>query len=49
MNKNVYEKQAVDLIREDLVTLCYEYKSKSHLDLQLFKLYSALRTFAGLK
>ena len=52
-NKNLIEKQSVDLIREELVTLCYKAAANTlsmpHLDLQLFKIYSGLRTFAGLK
>ncbi len=47
--KNPLEKQAVDLIREELVQSCYKCSAISQLDLQLFKLYSGLRIFAGLK
>ena len=47
--KNPVEKQSVELMREDLVALCYECKRTPNLDLQLFKLYSGMRTFAGLK
>ena len=43
------EKQSVDQIREELVASCYKANSEKHLDLQLFKLYSGLRMFAGLK
>jgi hypothetical protein len=48
-NKNMLEKQAVDLIREDLVASCYNSRQIAHQDLELFKLYSGLRIFAGLK
>lgn len=37
------------MIREELVASCYKCKLHPHLDLQLFKLYSGLRIFAGLK
>ena len=55
-NKNLIEKQSVDMIREELITLCYKAAHGTsatdlmpHLDLQLFKIYSGLRHFAGLK
>ena len=37
------------MMREDLVSLCYKSKQIPDLDLQLFKIYSGLRTFAGIK
>jgi hypothetical protein len=37
------------MMREDLVGLCYKSKQIANLDLQLFKIYSGLRTFAGIK
>lgn len=48
-SKNSLEKQSIDLIREELVQSCYKCSTTSLLDLQLFKLYSGLRIFAGLK
>lgn len=47
--KNSIEKQSVDLMREELVMLCYRALKVPHLDLELFKIYSGLRMFAGLK
>ena len=48
-NKNATEKQSVDVMREELVTLCSRAKQVPHLDLELFKIYAYLRMFAGLK
>jgi len=36
-------------MREELVMLCYKALKVPHLDLELFKIYSGLRMFAGLK
>ncbi len=47
--KNPIEKQSLDLIREDLIASCNKCKSTPNLDLKLFKIYSGLRIFAGLK
>jgi hypothetical protein len=48
-NKNAIEKQSVDIIREHLVASCYNNKQNEFSDLNIFKLYSGLRIFAGLK